>query len=778
MGVGRIRDIWWVALCVVFVVVIGNTLVGGISARAGANSTPSNGRCGSVAQRPWCNTALPAATRAKLMESAMSTSDKIGILTGTAEPDVGLAAIEFTDGALGVRGGTGDTATATPAGISLAASFDPFGAYLYGSVVGRDAKELGYDGVWGPTVNMMRTPLGGRTYEAYGEDPFLTAATGVGWIQGAQSQGVMADVKHFVANDQEGQLGVPLISGTIGGRLYVNAVVDQRTLHEIDLVPFQAAVQQGHAATVMCGYNRVNGVFDCENASLLQNTLEKSWGFDGFVMSDAGSAHNVVANLNHGLDFDIADSSYNSPEVEAALASGLVTMATLNEHVIRILTTLFTYGFFDRTAYMKNENTINRASDNAVAEWVEQNGITLLQNNDNVLPLESSQLRSIAVIGSSADTYVRGSGSSEVSPTSIVNPLQAIEARAGKSVDVTYDNGAVPSEAAAVAQRADVAIVFVRDSESEGVDKPCMSLDCPNVGLPDLDNGTDEQLTIGPQAQLIESVAAANPNTVVVLETGAPVLTPWRDMVKGVVEAWYPGQEGGTAIARVLFGDVDPGGRLPATFPASPAQEQTFGNLNAYPGIDGNVYYDEGVFVGYRWFQAHGYTPAYPFGYGLSYTSFDFHDIAITPGGLGQGTVASVSVEVTNTGSRQGFAVPQLYLGLPSLAGVPQPPLQLKGFQKVSLQPGQTATVRFHLNDRSFAYWDNELNSWKVAPGCYGVSVGSASAPADQLLRGTIARLGADCGTAAVVAPAPDHAPSALVLPATPTVTYASSRGT
>jgi beta-glucosidase len=596
MGWRSWRGSGWAALSIAVALMAGSIIFCGAAAQGTAESA---GRCGNPTTRPWCDTALSASARAAILTAHMSQSDKVSLLTGAAVPSLGIPAVNFTDGAMGVRGSTGDSATALPASISLAASFQPFGAYLYGTVVGSDAKELGYDGVWGPTVNIMRTPLGGRTYEGYGEDPFLTASTAVGWIDGAQNQGVMADVKHFVANDDEGQLGVPLLSGTVGGRLFVNVVVDQRTLHEIYFEPFQAAVQQAHVATVMCSYNQVNSQFACENPGLLKGDLEDDWGFQGFVMSDAGAAHDALQDLNSGLDFDIAGTSYNAPEVDAVLATGLVSTATLNSHVTRILQTLFSYGFFDRAAYVKSEASINQTSDDAVAQWVEQNGITLLQNNDNVLPLSASALPSIAVIGSSAATYVRGSGSSEVSPTSVSTPLAAIRAAVGKSTTVTYNDGGIPSSAAAVAKKASVAVVFVRDSESEGTDKICMSLDCPSLGLPNLDNGTDEQVTIGLQDQTIEAVAHANPNTVVVLETGAPVLTPWRNLVKGVVEAWYPGQEGGAAIANVLFGVVDPGGRLPATFPASPAQEPTAGNLNAYPGIDGNETYSEGVFVGY-----------------------------------------------------------------------------------------------------------------------------------------------------------------------------------
>ena len=327
--------VWW-ATGALAVSLLDSEAVWGSGSAGGSAAAAS--RCGPVAQRPWCNTALSSLARATRLEGAMSTSDKAPLLTGGAIPDVGIPAIKFTDGALGVRGTGTQSATAMPAGIALAANFDPFDAYLYGTVVGRDAKALGYDGIFGPTVNIMRTPLGGRTYEGYGEDPYLASATAVGWIDGEQSQGVMADVKHFVANDQEGYLGVPLLTGAIGGRLYVNSVVDPRTLHEIDLMPFQAAVQQADTATVMCGYNQLNGAFDCENSQLLQQTLEQDWGFNGFVMSDAGAAHNTKADLNNGTDFDILGSAYNAAEVEANLAAGQVSMATLNAAVLRILT--------------------------------------------------------------------------------------------------------------------------------------------------------------------------------------------------------------------------------------------------------------------------------------------------------------------------------------------------------------------------------------------------------------------------------------------------------
>jgi beta-glucosidase len=734
------------------------------SGASAATAVPAATRCGSPVQRPWCNQALAPAARAQLLESVMTTSEKIGLLTLQGVPSLGLPTIHFSDGALGVRGGT---STALPAGISLAAGFDPFEAYLYGSTVGADAKAHGDDGIYGPTVNIMRTPYGGRAYEAYGEDPYLTASTAVGWIDGLQAQGVMADVKHYVANDQEGQLGVPIVSGTVGGRLFVDIVVDQRTLHEIYLVPFEAAVTLANTATVMCAYNQVNGSFNCENGLLLQQVLEKQFGFQGFVVSDFGAAHNTEANINNGDDVDILGASYSQPAVEAGLAAGLISMKTLDEHVLRILTTLFRFGVLDRPAYANNEQAINQSTDDSLATWVEENGITLLKNEGDVLPLDQPGLSRIAVIGSPADQYIRGSGSSQVSPTSFVTPLRGIEQRAGSSIAVTYDSGVDPLSAAALAHKAQVAIVFVKDSETEGSDKLCMSLDCPSVGLPDLDNLSDPQITVGPQDQLIEAVAQANPNTIVVMETGAPVLTPWRNMVKGIVEAWYPGQEGGTAIAHVLFGDVDPGGRLPATFPASPAQLPTAGNLDAYPGIDTQETYSEGVFVGYRWYDEHDLVPAFPFGYGLSYTTFSYHDLTLAPSSA-DGDVATATVEITNTGDRTGDAVPELYVAMPSSSAVPEPPLQLKGYTKVMLKPEQTATVRFILNDRSFAYYDSAISNWKVIPGCFGIDIGTSSS--DLPLQGVISRLGGLCGPGALALDAPDNAASAAVLAPQPVV--------
>ena len=689
----------------------------------------------------------------------MSQSDKVAMLTGGAASDVGVPKASFDDGAVGVRTSASSAdATAFPAGIALAANFDQPMAQTYGAAVGLEQKLHGYDGDWGPTVNIMRTPLGGRTFEAYGEDPFLDAQTAVGWIDGLQSQGEMATVKHFIENDQEGQLGASPLDGANGGRSFTNVIVDQRTLHEIELEPFAAAVQQANVAAVMCSYNQVNGDFACDDPELLTAVLRGQLGFQGIIESDALAAHTPQGDLNAGMDWDIVGNSDNAAFVDLALEDGEVSQATLDARVHEYLRTLFAYGFFDRAAYVANLPASEPASSRAVSTATEEGGATLLKN-DGVLPLSGTH-KTIAVFGLPAEKYVFGFGSSQVTPYQTVDMLQGIQARAAQAGDtVTYDDGTNPVQTEADAKSADVAIVVAADSESEGDDKQCMSLvpRCAPTQTSTLgpDDPTDDQVAWRNQDALIRHIEALNRHTLVVLETGAPVLTPWRHALAALLEAWYPGEDGGTAIGHVLWGDVDPGGRLPATFPAAYSQEPTANDPSSYPGVPGpsvqtaagfgTLYtetFNEGVFVGYRWFEAHHLTPAYPFGFGLSYTHFRFSRLTLTPGEQAGSYVARVTV--TNTGSRSGSAVPEVYVSLASLPGVPEPPWQLKGFDKLQLAPGKSQEVSMPLDSRSFSYWSDAANAWEVAPGCDVIGVGSSSA---QLpLRAVIAQDGASCG--------------------------------
>jgi len=740
--------------------------VAGAACIVGASAVPASagaqGRCGDPVQRPWCNTSLSPDTRAGLLLAQLTPDEKISLLggddvfggivsgpnrhtgTSTGVPRLGLPTIYFSDGPVGPRQGP---ATAMPIPMALAATFDPGLAFRHGATIANEAKHKGNDVVFAPTVNILRTPLWGRAFESYGEDPFLVSRLTVGWIGGAQSEGVIANVKHFAANNQEGDAG-PIANQTgpseplgapplQGDRYTVNAVVDPRTLHEIYLPQFEAAVKEAHVGSVMCSYNRLNGQYACENQQLLNEILKRDWGFKGFVLADYGAAHNTIASLNNGLDFEPWPGLAYSPlPVKAALFAGLASLADVDEHIRRILRTLFAYGAMDRPAYVNDDAQIDKPLHARVAQEIEEAGITLLKN-DGVLPLDPARVRSIALIGSPADTFTTGGGSAAVTPFSYTSPRKAITGRAGPGVHVTYDDGSDSAAAAAAAKAADVAIVFAADYETEGADRQCLSLECPDVH--------------GDQDGLIAQVAAANPNTIVVLETGAPVLTPWRDRVKGLLEAWYAGEQGGPAIARVLFGDTDPGGRLPATFPRQEADLPTAGDPQKYPGVDESVYYKEGVLVGYRWYDTRDLQPAFPFGFGLSYTTFAYRHLRVRPSSDGS-TAATVTVDVTNTGARAGSDVPQLYLGLPEPApGVVQPPEQLRGFHRIALDSGQTGRVRFPIDARGLSYWNTAAGDWRISPGCYAVMVGHSSR--DIVGRATLAVGGASCPGAAASVP-------------------------
>jgi beta-glucosidase len=496
-------------------------------------------------------------------------------------------------------------------------------------------------------------------------------------------------------------------------------------------------VKEANVASVMCAYNRLRGQYACENEYFLEDILKGEWGFKGYVLADYGANHNTGAALANGLDFEPWPGfAYNPPAVMAAIAGGQATDADLDDHVRRILRTAFAYGFFDREAYVNDDAQIDKAAHASTAQTIEESAITLLKNRNRALPLRPASIRSIAIIGADADGFKTGGGSGAVRPFSVTTPRQAITERAGDGIAVTYDDGSDPGRAASLAKSSDVAIVFAGDYQSEGSDKRCLSLQCPPYR--------------GDQDQLIDDVAEANSNTIVVLQTGGPVLTPWRTKVEAIVEAWYPGQEGGTAIARMLFGDVDPGGRLPVTFPRAEEDTPTAGDPRKYPGVAEQVFYDEGVLVGYRWFDENGIKPAFPFGLGLSYTKFAFRKLRVRNVG---DDGAKASITIRNTGRRRGFAVPQLYVEMPEpAAGVVQPPRQLKGMRKIALRRGQRRRITFTLGARDLSYWDEAAGDWRVAPGCYRIHVGRSSR---SIARSEVLPIGE--GVSCPVAPIPSE---------------------
>lgn len=605
-------------------------------------------------------------------------------------PRLGIPDFLITNGPAGV--GTGAVpeqpdATALPAPVALAASFDTGLARDYGTVEGRETANVGHSLIEAPDVNMVRAYQNGRAFENYGEDPYLAGQLAVANINGIQGQGVLAEVKHYAANDQETD------------RKTIHELVDDRTLHEIHLPAFEDAVKDGHVASVMCAYPYVNDAFVCENRHLLTDVLRNQWGFTGFVQSDASATHTAVGSADAGQDLELRDNGPYDDELRQAVVDGQVSMAALDAMIVRRLATEIRAGLFE---HPRTITPIDAAAGGKVARRVAEQSAVLLKNTANRLPLNASRLGSIAVIGPYVDAvHPGGGGSSHVNPLYTVSPVDGIRQRAGQGVTVASSDGADTAAAATLAGSSDVAVVIVGDVEKEGADRPNLSL-------------------TGNQDALVRSVVAANPRTIVVLNSGAPVLMPWVAEVPAILQAWYPGEEDGNALAALLFGDVNPSGKLPVTFPRTETQTPV-STPERYPGVNGTVVYSEKLEMGYRWYDAQGEDPLFPFGYGLSYTRFAFSHLKVTPVA---GRV-TVEADVTNTGSRSGADVAQVYVTFPAAAG--EPPRQLKGFAKVYLRPGERRHVRLTLDRRAFAMWDSAAQQWTTVSGRYRVSVGDSS---------------------------------------------------
>jgi beta-glucosidase len=849
---------------------------------------------------PWTDPSLPAESRTELLLSAMTLEEKIDLATGerclvygyynAANDRLGIPALTMTDGPAGIRipyrRVNGGRATQLPAPIALAASWDLSLAAAHGDVLGAEALATGHNVMLGPTLDVARHPLAGRTFEGLGEDPLLVSRFAVPLVQGIQRHPVLASAKHWAVYGREDE------------RFTLDARLDERALREIYLRPFEAAVRQAGVATVMCGFNRVNGVYACEDPDLLNGILKGEMGFDGFVLSDWGAIHDTADAALGGLDQELAFEKYFGARLLDAVRRGEVPAEVVDEKARRILRAMFRGGLFDRRVRVE---PLPVEAHGARAREIAEGGAVLLKNAD-LLPLGADALGSIAVIGAdAANASAQGGGAARVEPTYTVSPLEAIRRRAGERVRVEHAEGtdpvvpadllpgppSVPSsvlsppgdpgarglhveywnnprfegepgtvrterrvaasagffsyqsvhaasvpevpsryaltrfsarwtgtltapatgeytftltsrgrgwvyldgapiidhsdehdlalrsakvrlvagerhdlrvdysasspaigvavdlggdvrlgweppagavmpaarEAADLAAASDVAVVVVRDYGTEERDRR-------ELALP---NGQDA---------LVRAVAAANPRTIVVLTTGQPSSMPWLADVPAVLQAWYGGQEQGSAIAAVLFGDVNPSGKLPITFPR--ALEQT--PDGAAPPADGAVAHAEGVFVGYRWYDAHGLEPLFPFGFGLSYTSFRYDDLEVEAGPTAGGAEsrAHVAFTVTNTGARAGSEVAQVYVG--SCLGDAAPPRQLAGFSKVHLAPGESARVRVELGAEPLSHWSPDAGAWRT-PACT-VPLVVASSSRDVRLAGGL-RVSADGAVAA-----------------------------
>jgi beta-glucosidase len=642
--------------------------------------------------------------------------------TSAAIPRLGIPRRWLSDGPHGVRedvgpdtwdvaGRTDDFATALPAAICLAATWNPELAQEAGQVIGQEARKRGKDIMLGPGVNIMRTPLCGRNFEYYGEDPFLAGRMAVGYIKGVQSQGVASCVKHFAANNQETDRGT------------INVEMDERTLREIYLPAFKAAVQEAKVWTVMGAYNKFRGTHCCESDYLLNQVLKKEWGFQGLVVSDWAGVHDTRGAVLGGLDLEMGtdkayDDFYLAKAFREGVKNGTYPQAVLDDKVRRNLRVMIGTGVFDP----RFEGSLNTKAHQDTARRVAEEGIVLLKNEKNFLPLDANKIKSVAVIGENAtrlQTY--GGDSSRVKAFYEISPLAGILNRIGTNVNVTYSEGyrkggdaSLADRAVAAAKAADV-VIYVGGInhdigyDSEGGDKK---------GL---------EMPYG-QVELLQKLTKANPRLVAVLVGGSPMeMDAWLEQVPAVLPSWYSGMEGGNAIARVLFGDVNPSGKLPATFPKrladSPAHTS---GAKGFPGENGTTVYSEGVFVGYRWFDTKNIEPLFAFGHGLSYTTFKYSNLKVVRSGDANSPGATVEFEITNTGKRAGAEVAQVYVQ-DVKASVARPMKELKGFQKMALQPGETKTVTVTLDRIALAYFDEKQSSWVAEAGEFKVLVGASA---------------------------------------------------
>jgi beta-glucosidase len=669
---------------------------------------------------PWVGKSLSPDQRADLLIEQMTLDEKIVFTRDVPEsrksvvpaqwlgsgdfvpgiPRLGIPDLQMTDGRSGVGavGRRGRYATALPSVLAYASSWDLKLAYEYGALLGKETRDLGFNVSLGGTANIVREARNGRNFECLGEDPILVGKMLGRELKATQDQQVIGDINRFALNDQE------------TGRGTINVLIDKRSMQETDLLAFEIAIKESDVGQVMCAYNRLNGDYACENSYLMNDVLKKAWGYKGWVRSDWGATHSTVKAALAGLDQEIGVPRYFGDELKKAVEKGEVPIARLDDLVHRILRTEFALGVIDNPPVPRPVNPFTGAE---VAQRVAEQGIVLLKNGNGQLPLSVSRIKSIAVIGSHADVGVLSGGGSDqvdaaggnaVPPGSDSeisagvwhpsSPLKAIRAKAPKA-KVDYDSGTDSAAAAKLAALSDVAVVFVHQHTTEG-------RDVPDLSLPDN------------QDQLVSQVAAANPHTIVVLETGGPVLMPWIDHVSAALEAWYPGIRGGEAIANILFGDVNPSAKLPITFPKSDADLPP----QAIPVTE--VSYTEGLKVGYKWFDAEGKKPLFPFGFGLSYTTFAYSGLEITPG-----AETKVSFKVANTGKRAGAEVVQVYVSLPPSTG--EPPKRLVAWDKIQLAPGKTKPLTLALDPHYLSIFNVEKDHWELVPGEYKIYVGGSS---------------------------------------------------
>ena len=688
---------------------------------------------------PWMNKALTPDERADLIVKAMTLDEKISLLHGNGWKEVGVPPerlplralgnagfipgiprlgvpdLQMADATVGVTHSSlfGRYSTPLPSTIGEAASWDVNLAREYGDLIGRELRDQGYTMTLGGGMDLTREARNGRNFEYRGEDPVLAGTIAGVDMKALQAQHIVGDLKHYAMNDQE------------SGRSFVNVKVGKRAMRESDLLGFEIALKSSNSGAVMCSYNLVNGDYACENNYLLNEVLKKDFGFQGFVVSDWSATHSTAKAANAGLDVQMPEAIYFGAPLKKAVEAGEVSMARLDNMVHRVMRSEFAVGLFDNPPDRRVPDVFHGLE---VAERVAEQSIVLLKNAGGQLPL-GSNIHSIAVIGSHADVgVVSGGGSGRVDPIGgnavpeagetvwhRSSPLKAIRALA-QGAKVAYDPGTDANRAAALGKASDVAIVFVNQPTSEGDDVLTLS-------LPDK------------QDALVSAVVAANPHTIVVIESGGAITMPWIGQVSAVLEAWYPGTRGGEAIASILFGRANPTAKLPVTFAKSEADlphpvetrqpEAHEGDMQ--PISEGaewivntrrfDIEYDEGLLVGYKWYDAKQKLPLFPFGYGLSYTTYSYSGLKVSAG--------QVAFEVKNTGKRAGAEIAEGYATLPQAAG--EPFKRLVAFTKIALEPGESKVVSLELDPHYLSIFNEDKNGWELVAGEYTVQVGGSS---------------------------------------------------
>lgn len=728
----------------------------GLCALAAVACGGGPGPQGSVAV--YLDESQPIEKRVEDALSRMTLEEKVAILHAQSKfssagvPRLGIPEVWCTDGPHGIRpevlwdewdqaGWTNDSCTAFPALTCLAATWNPEMSALYGKSIGEEARYREKDILLGPGVNIYRTPLNGRNFEYMGEDPYLSSRMVVPYIEEVQKNGVAACVKHFALNNQEAH------------RHGIDVEVDDRALNEIYLPAFKAAVQEGGAWAVMGAYNKYKGEHCCHNRYLLNDILKRDWAFDGVVVSDWGGTHDTKQAAENGLDMEFgswtdglswgASNAYDNYYLAAPyldmLRKGEASTATLDDKARRVLRLIFRTAMNTRKPF----GSLNSPEHLAAARRIAGEGMVLLKNEGGVLPIDLGRAKTIAVVGENAIKMMTvGGGSSSLKVRHEYTPLEGIRAAAAGKAEVIYERGYVGdvtgdyngvktgqdlsesrseaqliADAAAAARKAD-AVIFVGGLNKSN-HQDCEGDDRLQYGLPYA------------QDKVIGALAEANPNLAVVIVSGNAVAMPWIDRVPAVLEAWFSGSEAGNALADVVFGAVNPSGKLPFTFPVR-LEDNGAHALGEYPGAD-KVKYNESIFVGYRWHDKEQLKPLFAFGHGLSYTAFAVGNVKADRTTLVPNGSIRISADVTNTGDRAGAEVVQLYIG-DEQSSLPRPVKELKGFQKVSLNPGQTQTVTFEITPGMLHYYDDAKGAWVAEPGAFTAYVGAAS----DDIRGTV----------------------------------------